>query len=125
MKLKTGKKVSLFDRDVQKCIDLGQLEAKSYNIFERDSKRYGFIRCMNLLNRSYFSDTQIKVGILNLFESLDDKGYLQIGRTDDQGVNRASVYRKEQRRLTLVLQFNGGAEIGNIVEMMEIYSRRH
>ena len=123
-KLQTGKNISLFDRDVQKCIDLGQLEAKSYNIFERDSNRYGFIRCMNLLNRSYFSDTQIKVGIINLFESLDDKGYLQIGRTDDQGVNRASVYRKEQRGLSLVLQFNGGAEIGNIVEMMEIDSLR-
>lgn len=118
--LKTGKKISLFDRDVQKSIDSGQLKAKSYNIFERDINRYGFIRCMNLLNRSYFSDIQIKVGIINLFESLDDKGYLQIGRTDDHGVNRASVYRKEQWGLSLVLQFNGGAEIGNIIEMMEI-----
>jgi len=119
-KLKTSKKISLFDRDVQKFIDSGQLEAKSYNIFERDINRYGFIRCMNLLNRSYFSDTQIKVGIINLFESLDYKGYLQIGRTDDHGVNRASVYMKKQRGFSLILQFNGGAEIGNIIEMMEI-----
>lgn len=115
--LQSAQRISLFDRDVQQFIDSDQLQVKSYNIFERESNRYDFVRCMNLLNRSYFSENQIKVGILNLIESLDYNGYLQIGRTDDEGVNRVSLYRKEQLGLSLILQFNGGSEIGSIVEM--------
>lgn len=114
---KIVKNISLLDPKVQRCINSGELNAKSYNIFNRDDdNRYDFVRCMNLLNRSYFSDDQIKIGVANLIEATKHKGYLQIGRTDIHGVNKVSVFQKEKRELSLVLQFNGGAEIEDLVE---------
>lgn len=115
-KSKTIKKISLFNREVQKSISSKNLKAMSYNIFKQDDdSKYGFIRCMNLLNRSYFSDDQINIGISNLFKSMDHNAYLQIGRTDDRGINRASIFRKYEQGLSLVLQFNGGSEIEDLV----------
>jgi len=112
-------KVALVNQEVREYIESGDLIAKSYNIFMRDDdNRYNFIRCMNLLNRSYFSDDQIVVGLKNLINALEHKGHLQIGRTDIYGVNMVSVFQKNTDGLALVLQFNGGAEIEHLVEIM-------
>ena len=111
--------VRLVNPSVQKEINSGQMEIKSYNVFEKDNhKNYDFIRCMNLLNRSYFSDEEILVGLNNLADALGDKGYLQVGRTDYKGVNKVSVFKKESETLVLVKQHNGGAEIEDIIKQL-------
>lgn len=113
-------KISLVDPMIQNCIDLDEVKAKYYDIFNRDdASAYNFIRCMNLLNRSYFSDEQISSGVSNLIEALEDKGFLQIGRTDVDGVNRVSVYQKGTNGLVPIQLVNGGSEIQDLVPIVE------
>ena len=113
-------RISLVDPQVQNCIDLDELEARYYNIFDHDeTSTYNFIRCMNLLNQSYFSDEKISVGLSNLIEALEYKGFLQIGRTDIDGVNRVSVYQKGVQGLVPILLVNGGSEIQDLLTILE------
>ncbi|MDB4229131.1 hypothetical protein N9805_00430 [Paracoccaceae bacterium] len=113
-------KISLVDPVIQNCIDLDEVNARHYDIFNSDdASAYNFIRCMNLLNRAYFSDEQISAGVSNLIEALENKGFLQIGRTDIDGINRVSVYQKGTYGLVPILLFNGGSEIQDLIMIAE------
>ena len=83
-------------------------------------KKYTFIRCMNLLNSCYFNNEQIAAAVANLRDSLIEGGILLLGRTIDTDKNRASFYRKEGKKLYLMSEKNGGAEIHSIVESLNI-----
>jgi hypothetical protein len=66
------------------------------NVFQPIHERYDVILCMNLLQRRYFSDTEIERGNQNLAEALNPGGLLITGVTDAYQLIRYGEYRKPQ-----------------------------
>ena len=111
-------KISLLDPKVQALEKEGKVTVLDYDVFEGTNEKYDFIRCMNVLNKSYFSDDQIKLGLENLFKSAKENGYLLIGRTNKHYVNRASLYKKNSNSFTLIKTYNGGSEVDDLLLML-------
>ena len=70
---------------------------------------------MNVLNLSYFSEEKIVVGIKNIFNLLKEEGYLLIGRTNDRGLNNASLYIKKKNKFIILKKVNEGCEINHLI----------
>ena len=101
----------LYHPKILELIDSKKITHEDYDVFSCPlPKRYSYIRCMNLLNKNYFSDEQIRLGITNLINSLDVRGVLQIGRTVE-GANQVSFLRKTESSVEEISHFNGGSEI--------------
>lgn len=112
-------RILLLSAPIKQLLQNNEIKFISYDVFNSKlNVKYSFVRCMNLLNRSYFSDDQLLVGINNLFNSLQEGGILLIGRTIKIGSNGASFYRKEGGVLRVVKEINGGSEIRNLVEQI-------
>jgi len=109
------KSIMLMDPSIIKMINQKKIKLKQYNVFTGDGDRYHFIRCMNVLNLSYFSEADIISGINVLKDATLDGCYLQLGRTDSRGINRASIYQKRNKDLFIIQDFNGGAEIDYLI----------
>lgn len=77
-------------------------------------KNYDFIRVMNILNLSYFSEDQIQKAIVNLRSTLIEGGVLMVGRTFNKK-NHVSIYIKKGSKLVPKQHINNGSEINRIV----------
>lgn len=110
--------IYLFSNAVLRAINDGKLQYLRYDVFDscKLKNNFTFVRCMNLLNRCYFSDAQISLAIEHLRDSLTEEGILLLGRTDDSGCNRASFYQRLGDQLLVIKKFNGGAEIDCLVD---------
>lgn len=62
------------------------------------------VKCANLLNCSYFSDEEIRLGVSNLGKSLCDGGYLIVSQNNARYQDGEAVFvlRKQGEALTLV-----------------------
>lgn len=76
---------------------------------------FDVIRIANLLQRVYFSDDVLRKLIVNVRERLRDGGTVIICRTMDDGVNHATMFRREGQRLVPVASVNGGTEVEGLV----------
>lgn len=100
---------------------LKMLHSKRVNYIDFDvftttiSTKFNFVRCMNLLNLGYFNEQTICKALVNLSNAIDNKGILLIGRTNSNGVNNASFFKKEQDRFILLKDVNGGSEIKRLI----------
>jgi predicted O-methyltransferase YrrM len=80
------------------------------------------IKVANILNRSYFSDLQLKQALAHLLDALRPQGVIVIadnrrppGETE-QRLEKASVFRKVQdQQLQLEQEINGGTEIRDLL----------
>lgn len=77
--------------------------------------KYTFVRCMNLLNFSYFSESDILLAIDNIYLSLVNEGVFQIGRTTDTGLNDVSFYKKSLNSFIHLGSINNGSEIHDLI----------
>jgi hypothetical protein len=111
-----ARQIVLYDPRLSKLIKEGRVAEIEYDIFNTTlDSQFTFVRCMNLLNRSYFSPAEISRAIHNLRSSLVEDGVLQVGRTNLQGANEASFFRKVQNRLVPAGDINKGSEIKGLV----------
>jgi chemotaxis methyl-accepting protein methylase len=109
-------KLFLFDNQLLALIEQGDVRFVDYDIFEtKIDEKYGYVRCMNILNNVYFSEEKIECGLKNIFESLEDGGIFQVGRTDSDNGNQVTFYRKSGQQLVPVRVYGGGSEISGIV----------
>jgi len=77
------------------------------------------IKAANVLNKCYFSDSEIKMAITNLRNALKIGGKLLI--TDNRSVEKVSMlYKSKDGSLVLEKQLNGGTEIENLVSECQI-----
>jgi chemotaxis methyl-accepting protein methylase len=71
------------------CIRLIKMDSRfkfgKYSILEPQSGKYNLIRAMNVLNRSYFSDTDIRKCVLNIKDGLLRDGLFVVGSNQDAG----------------------------------------
>ena len=77
--------------------------------------KYDVIRAANILNRVYFSESNLRKIISNLAEQLKPGGLLVVSKTDEGGTNHASIVVKEENRFTLLEDLNGGSEIRDLI----------
>jgi hypothetical protein len=110
--------ILLYDNTVKKAINNSQIIDIDYDVFNDKTyiDTFTFVRCMNLLNYNYFDTDTIKSGILNIKQSLKENGHLLVGRTNQNGINQASLFIKQNNSFILVENYNEGSEIQKIIE---------
>jgi hypothetical protein len=81
----------------------------------RFPQRFDAVRVANLLQPSYFDAATIGRIAGNLRERLREGGLLIVCRTDEGGVNRATIFRRRGERLTPEAALNGGSEVEDLV----------
>jgi hypothetical protein len=103
---------------VLRAVQSNTLNFQSYDVMQPSvHKAYSFVRCMNLLNLSYFSSSEIIRAIGHLRDSLVEGGILLFGRTRMPGVNDATFYQKIDGQLCPIKTVEMGTEIHALVEM--------
>jgi hypothetical protein len=81
------------------------------SVFERTGSCH-VIRTMNILNRSYFSDEQLRGATAAIFASLLPGGLWILGRTlEEDFTNHVSFLRRGAERFELLERIGGGSEI--------------
>lgn len=77
---------------------------------------YHVVRAANILNRAYFSETQLSTLIGNLLQVLQVGGLLVVCRTDEAGMTAGSILRREvSGDLVVVERVRGGSEVESLV----------
>lgn len=118
------KEISVFSKKIVELIDQCKITHIGYDIFEsKIFTKFDFVRCMNVLNKAYFEDDLILRGVENIFLSLKNGGVLQIGRTDDCGVNNVSFYRRSGQKLELQKIVNSGSELHDLILLFNSQQR--
>jgi hypothetical protein len=88
--------------------DIFNIEKKYFNLFD-------VIRVTNLLNYSYFSESKLKIAILNINKISKENCIVLINRTTRNKKNIASFFRKKNGKFELLEDVNGGSEIKDLM----------
>jgi hypothetical protein len=101
---------------IMEQIDRGRIQQLDYDVFEtRMPAAFTFVRCMNLLNLSYFTPSRIVDALHNIVAPLKEGGGLQIGRTMPDGRNTVGFHRKTRTGLSVLKEVGGGTELRDVV----------
>jgi hypothetical protein len=80
------------------------------------TRRFHVLRAANILNLAYFDTATLQRMLRNLRSRLLPGGLLIVCRTNDEGVNNATVFTLEKDgRLTATARLNEGSEITDLV----------
>jgi hypothetical protein len=97
---------------------LPQLRAVEDDILLNTSykQRFHVLRAANILNLAYFDTATLERMLCNLRSRLLPSGLLIVCRTNEKGVNNATVFTLEKDgRLTATAHLNDGSEISDLV----------
>ena len=109
-------KIVLFEDEVVEAINGGDIKHIEYDVLRtKVNSEFDYVRCMNLLNYSYFSAEELQQGIAGVYHSLRKGGIFQVGRTTSDGKNNVSFYVKEDQSFSLVKRVGDGSEIDNLI----------
>lgn len=92
-----------------------ELVADDVTVPGRFPGRFDAVRVANLLQPSYFDEPTIGRIAANLRDRLREDGLLVVCRTDENGVNRATIFRRCAAGFTPEASLNGGAEVEDLV----------
>jgi hypothetical protein len=73
------------------------------------------VRAANVLNRAYFSEAQLLRIIDNLKDRMKENGLLVVCRTDDNGVNHATICQRIAGEFSLLHRLGNGSEIEDLL----------
>ena len=90
-------------------------EQDIFNIEKKYFKLFDVIRVTNLLNYSYFSESKLKMAILNINKISKENCIVLINRTTRNKKNIASFFRKKNGKFELLEDVNGGSEIKELM----------
>jgi hypothetical protein len=80
------------------------------------TRRFHVLRAANILNRVYFDEPTLERMLLNLRARLLPGGLLIVCRTNEAGVNNATIFTlKEDGRFMTTARLNAGSEIAELV----------
>ncbi|MCF6240449.1 MAG: hypothetical protein L3J74_03785 [Bacteroidales bacterium] len=106
----------LFHPNILEKVKKQKINVVSYDIFQTTIKeKYDFVRCMNILNKTYFTDNQIMTALENIKQSIKENGILLIGRTNNKGTNNASIFQKKANKFIFMEDINKGSEVKTLV----------
>lgn len=106
----------LFHPKLLRLIDTGAISVLEYDVLNtKITEPFTYVRCMNLLNLSYFEESALLQGIGNVKSSIADGGVLQIGRTEQSGENHVGFYHKTRAGLERFEQIGDGSEVHDLI----------
>ncbi len=81
-----------------------------YDVFtEWKQNKIDIVKCANILNKSYFSRSEIDIAMKNLTKSLKENGILAITRNPNKTSKEiSSIYILKNNKLQLLTTINGG-----------------
>lgn len=85
------------------------------SVFDRSGSPCHALRTMNILNRSYFNEIQLREAVKIAFTNVVPGGIWIVGRTtEDTFKNHGSILRRGERQWEIVERFGNGSEIENL-----------
>ena len=115
---KCSEEILLLSPRMSRCPEISCVEEDIFspNIAEFTS-RFDVIRAANILNKNYFSDAKLCLGIENLKSYLIGPGcFLVVNRTHEDSTNHATIFvLSEERSFEVVDRVGNGSEIENLV----------
>lgn len=113
-----GHAVRLVCRQLTQLPDARLVEQDIFEASQFLARRFHVVRAANILNRNYFEQSRIEIGVRNLVGYLHGPGsILVISRTDDRTrANNASLFKLDQSGLLVpVVRAGKGSEIEETV----------
>ncbi len=77
--------------------------------------RFHLVRVANLLNRGYFSEPILCVGLRNASNWVKQGGLLVVAQTEPNGQNHATMFRREATGLRAIHRLGSGSEVETLV----------
>ncbi len=79
------------------------------------AESFDAIRVANLVQPAYFDQRTLVEIVVNLQDRLRDGGLLAICRTTEDGVNKATIFRRSGDHFSSEAALNGGSEVAELV----------
>jgi hypothetical protein len=79
------------------------------------AESFDAIRVANLVQPAYFDQRTLREIVVNLRDRLRDGGLLAICRTTEEGVNKATIFRRRGDHFSSEASLNGGSEVAELV----------
>lgn len=79
------------------------------------AESFDAIRVANLVQPAYFGQRTLGEIVVNLRDRLRDGGILAICRTTEDGVNKATIFRRRGDHFSSEASLNGGSEVAELV----------
>jgi hypothetical protein len=94
-----------------------QFQIRRHSVFEAIENPVHIIRTMNILNRAYFNDAQLRVAASAVKASLQMGGLWIVGRTiiENPPQHDVTVYRKQPSGWEVLLRVGSGSELEQLV----------
>lgn len=89
-------KLVLLHPEAEEMVEQGLMDYRKTDIFKRINGTYDLIVSFNLLQKNYFPADQINVGVMNLFNALNEGGLLIMGNTESYTISRKSGQKLEK-----------------------------
>jgi hypothetical protein len=106
------RKIELINPELKKVA--GNIVIAKYDIFKKwMNEKVDLIIAANILNRDYFSETQILKAVNNLVCALNDGGRFVI--VDSRKIEKATIFRVMNKRIISEKDINGGTEIKALI----------
>lgn len=109
------RRLSLIHPEVIK-IQSERFQVKQHSVFRPLSRPVHVIRTMNILNRSYFTVSQLQTAAAAVKQSLHPRGLWIVGRTmtDDPPKHDVTVFRKSDCGWQTVMRLGNGSEMESL-----------
>ena len=104
------RKVQLLTRRLKQYND--DIDTLEHDLFQisKLSRKFDFIRAANVLNSSYFSDDELQTAGNAVLDALRPGGLLFVTRTDNEGKNHGTLFKKIETKLVALQDLNSGFE---------------
>lgn len=87
-----------------------------YDVLSGPTERFDVIRAMNVLNYSYFPETQLKMAVKNIVLSLNEGGLLVTGSNVERGTTvNGAIYRKAGDRMERLDTSGKGSQVDALI----------
>ena len=110
-----GDRVSLISRRLQARSDVRVVEHDIFSPAPDWNGRFDVVRVANLLNRSYFSEPQLRAGLRHVGGWVQPGGLLVVARSEASGRNNATLFRREAAGLRVIHRLGSGSEVEALV----------
>jgi hypothetical protein len=89
---------------------------ESYDVLSCPTQRFDIIRAMNLLNYCYFSETDLRRAVKNIFHSINDGGLFITGSNIEQGTTvNGGIYKKSNDQLERIEISGDGSHVDALI----------
>jgi hypothetical protein len=113
--LKVGYKVDLATPGLTSRRDVELVRHSIFDTHPLWAQSFDLVRVANLLNLSYFDQEQLSLGIANAASWVRPGGLLAICRTNAEGRNNATLFRRKDSGLGVVERLGSGSEVEDAV----------